>query len=58
MKAPLLAPLLISHFLLHPSSFAGDGFRSLFNSMNKEEVRNLIAYVLSAGDQNHAMFKR
>ena len=30
----------------------------LINGMNKNEVRNLIAYILSAGDQNHAMFTR
>jgi putative heme-binding domain-containing protein len=29
----------------------------LINGMNKDEVRSLIAYILSAGDQQHAMFK-
>jgi putative heme-binding domain-containing protein len=30
----------------------------LINSMNKDEIRSLIGYILSAGDSKHAMFKR
>ncbi len=32
--------------------------RGLINGMNKEEIRDLLAYILAAGDREHPMFKR
>ncbi|MFZ4765654.1 MAG: c-type cytochrome, partial [Roseimicrobium sp.] len=45
----------ISSRKIAPTSLMPPG---LINSMNQDEIRSLIAYILSAGDLSHALFQR